>query len=1240
MSIYSDVNIEISHINFSNQIFPEKEVSINTVIKEEVDSLFDLVNGPLFRVSLIKIEDLEYLLTLTFHHIIGDGLSFDIILEELGTLYSAFIENATPILPNPERFSEFAEKTNSFIESREYKPVEDFWLNIYKESVPTIDLKLDFVRPEVRTYNCHRMDFPLDDKIINALKNIGVSNGCSLVTTLLAAFEVFLYKLTNQNDLVVGFPSSGNILYDMRQLVGDCVNLLPLRSKVDPNLSFLNYLKQRNSQLFDAYEHQQVTFGHLLKSFAIARDPSRIPLIPVVFTVDLNRDIENEFSFSGLSHEFKINPRQYATFEIQLHAFRTKNGPSFQWTYNTTLFNQETINQMMITFEKILQKVVEDPSKSISQITFQDFKKDYNEISGISTSYPKSTLHEIFAKRVEIFPCSIALEFNDKKITYRELGKMINQMANYLWFQGLRPGQTVAISLDRSPELIASLFAVLQCGACYIPIDISYPEARLNLMIEDSDATFYIGLDTKRNLPNKVISLSVGEILNAILDFPSEPVNLKVSTKSAAYIIYTSGSTGKPKGVKVAHRNVINLIYSMAKEPGISAKDKIFALTTIAFDAMVMEIYLPLLFGACVVLVDDETRSDGQLLLKKAIKDKITVMWGTPSMWQILLNSGWEIPLNMKALIGGEPVPLHLAHELLSRCSELWNIYGPTETTVCCALTQISVNDNPITIGKPIANTQIYILDPKGIPVNQGEVGEIVIAGDGVSLGYVNRSELTNERFINNPFQSGRKMYLSGDLGKISPNGQLQCLGRIDQQVKVRGYRIELGEIEHVLMSIDGIKSAVVLAETDILIAFIIADFEYSNELDLIRLWRNELASQLPTFMVPDVFHVLDKMPTTINDKIDRKTLLQYKSNFKSKEEYTAPRTEEEKIVATIWKKNLNIENIDIFSNFFEIGGHSIKAVSIMTDIQKQTGKRFPLSSLFQYSTVEKFAKLLKTESEILSNFLVPLKPSGNKTPLFIIHGAGLNILNFAHVINHFDENQPVYGFQGIGPNGYDNWFESIEDMAACYIESIIKINPKGPYAVAGFSFGGIVAFEIARQLREQGKTVSIIALLDTYVDSSYYYASPLQKRVVRYYDHTYRRLDYLTGMLTSWKSLKLRVSSKKEYLQKKYFGLKDNMTEEEGIALKEFIEADSMVKKIVDRYHLKPQNCNVDLFRSKDDDNYKLDSTHLGWKKAALKGITIHNISGNHLGIVAPPNDKVLAKMIQNLLNEKHAYI
>ena len=1241
MCIYSDVNFEVSHNNFSGLKTDEKELAVKTLVKEEVNALFDLVNGPLFKVNLIKIDEFEYLMTLTIHHIVGDGLSIDVILEELGMLYSAFVENKKPTLPDPERFSEYAEKVNSFMESNEYKQLENFWLSVYKESSPTIELPLDQVRPSLRTYNSNRLDFPLDNTITNALKNIGLSAGCSLVTTLLAAFEVFLCKITGQNDLVVGFPSSGNTLYDMRQLVGDCANLLPLRSKISSDITFLEYLKQRNSQLFDAYEYQQVSFGHLLKSLAITRDPSRIPLVPVVLTVDMNRDIESEFSFAGLSHEFKINPREYATFEIQLHIFRTKNGPIFQWSYNTTLFKQETINKMMHTFEDIMNKLINGADNPLSDIIGSHYLADYDALNNTEMPYPDAALTELLKKQAELTPNNIALEFHESKTTYLELHQKVNQLAHYLKAQGIQSGDFIAVSVSRSPELLYTLLAIMQCGAAYLPLDPEYPKGRLEFMLTDSGSKVLLTSKTLfTSLPSWPHILFIEDAMESLNQYDASPLPVTVKPDNAAYILYTSGSTGNPKGVPITHKNLVNLLCSMTLEPGINENDRLLSITTISFDIAGLELYLPLIKGAALILADHETARDGRLLLELVKKGNISFLQATPTTWSMLLDSGWDEPLPLKALCGGEAMPADLAKALTSKCNTVWNVYGPTETTIYSAVKQVKADDTLITIGKPIANTQLYIIDEQGQLMAPGKIGEIAIGGDGLAKGYWNRPELTSEKFIKNSF-SARKddiIYRTGDLGKLLPSNEIECLGRLDQQVKIRGHRIEPGEVEQALLQLDGIKYAVVLANENFLVAHIVPDSSIESAKNQIPLWRETLAARLPVQLIPHDFNLLEKIPTTLNGKIDRKALSQYKANKIL--QYTAPRTEEENIVAAIWKESLDIENIDIFSDFFEMGGHSIKGVKVMVEIEKYTGKRIPLSALFKYSTVEKFAKLLNTGTEIYSDCLVPISPNGNKVPLFIIHGAGLNVLNFINLSKHFDEDQPIYAIQGIKPKGFDRWYESIEAMAAHYIDAIIKVNPKGPYALAGFSFGGIVAFEMTRQLKEQGKKVSLTALLDSYVDSSYYYGNYRRKQLVRYFDVTHRRLDFLKEMLLSWKAFKMRINRKKEYILKRHFGKKDTMTEQEALALKEFIEADRMVKKIVDRYHLKPQNFEVDLFRSKDDINYRLDPTHLGWKKAALGGVTIHNISGNHLDIVAPPNDIVLARLLQDILDEKNENI
>ncbi|MBB4802526.1 amino acid adenylation domain-containing protein [Flavobacterium nitrogenifigens] len=1238
MCIYSDYNVKVSKNDLSGVASNEKESAIDKHIREQVSDLFDLVNGPLFRVNLLKIDEFETIATLTIHHIVGDGLSIDIILEELGVLYSAYIENKEFDLPAPEKFSEFAEKINSLMESSDCKPLEDFWIDIYKESVPTIELPLDFVRPSLRTYNSSRLDFSFDDDIISELKDIGIKSRSSLVTTLLAAFEIFLCKLTGQNDLVVGFPSSGNTLYGMKQLIGDCVNLLPLRSKINSDISFLDYLKQRNTQLFDAYEHQQVTFGHLLKSFAIARDPSRIPLVPVILTVDLSRTIEDDFSYTGLNHSFKPNPREYGTFEIQLHIFRAKSGPSFQWTYNTTLFKPETITKMMASFEEIIKEVIASPTSPLSEIVGGNYLADYTTLNSTEMAYPDVTLTELLRKQAEITPTKTAVEFHDIKTTYKELHEKVNQMAHYLKDQGVQSGDFIAVSFPRSPELVYALLAIMQCGAAYLPLDPDYPKERLEFMLTDSNARVLLTTKTLfAALPSWPQTLFIEDAVEALDQYSTLPLPFMVNSENNAYILYTSGSTGNPKGVPITHKNLVNFLCSMSLEPGIDENDRLLSITTISFDIAGLELYLPLMKGATLILADHETARDGRLLLDLVKKEKINFLQATPTTWSMLLDSGWSEKMPLKALCGGEAMPADLANELLSKCDSLWNVYGPTETTIWSSVKQIKAEDKLITIGKPIGNTQIYLIDNQGQLVAPGNIGEIVIGGDGVAKGYWNRPELSAEKFIPNKFSDKNEdiMYRTGDLGKLLSNNEIECLGRLDQQVKIRGHRIEPGEVEQALLLLGGIKTAVVLADENFLIAHIVPESSIEEAEAQIPTWREALTTRLPAQLIPHDFNIIEKIPTTLNGKIDRKELGKYKANKKII--YTAPRTEEENIVATIWKESLNLENIDIFSDFFEMGGHSIKGVKVMIEIEKHTGIRIPLSSLFKYSTVEKFAKLLNTGTEIYSDCLVPIKPAGNKVPLFIIHGAGLNVLNFMNLSKHFDEDQPIYGIQGTKPKGFDGWYESIEAMASHYIDAIIKVNPKGPYALAGFSFGGIVAFEMTRQLKERGKEVSLTGLLDSYLDSSYYYGSYRRKQLVRYFDLTHKRIDFLKEMLLSWKAFKMRINGKREYILQRHFGKKVEMTEQEELALQQFIEADRMVKKIVDLYHLKPQNFRVDLFRSKDDDNYKLDPTHLGWKKAALGGVTIHNISGNHLNIVAPPNDKVLARLLQDILDENH---
>jgi amino acid adenylation domain-containing protein len=963
MSILKKLHLEVNTQDLSNIEKKSQIDAFENYTKEEALYVFDLVNGPLIRVSLIKFSDIKHSLIINIHHIICDGWSVGIILEELGIIYSALVKNKTPLLPESIPFSDYAEEEQLLANSNEYNEIEKYWFTLYEQSVPVVNLPTDNPRPSLRTYESERLDFVLDSQLVASIKKIGLSASTSLITTILAGFEVFLCQLTGQNDIVVGVPAAGQPVTGMNCLIGHCVNLLPLRSNPESNISFIDYLNKRKIELFDAYDNQQLSFGHLLQKLNVARDPSRIPLVPVAFNMGLG--LTDGVVFANLDFKIIDIGHSFNTFEIFLNASGTEKNLVLEWSFNKILFKQETITQMMASFEQVLQKIVEDPSKTLEQITYQDFSSTYNELNATLANYPNVTLHDLFIIQTQKTPNNIALEFNDAKITYYELIKTVNQLSHYLKAQGVQSGDFIAVSLPRSPELLYTLLAIVQCGGAYLPLDPKYPNERLEFMLKDSDTKVLITsklADT--SLPNWSHTLFIEEAMSTLEQHPISQLTTTVTPDDLAYILYTSGSTGNPKGVPITHKNLVNFLCSMALEPGINENDRALAITTISFDIAGLELYLPLIKGATLVLTDEETARDGRLLLDLIKKEDINFLQATPTTWLMLLDSGWSSPLPIKALCGGEPMPADLAKELIAKCETLWNMYGPTETTIWSSIKQIKAEDNIITIGKPIANTQFYILDEQGQLVAPGKIGEIAIGGDGVAKGYWNRAELTAEKFIENKFSNvmDDTIYLTGDLGKLLLNKEIVCLGRLDQQVKIRGHRIEPGEVEQALISLDGIKQAVVLANENFLIAHIIPDSNIENAEIQIPLWRSILSSQLPSHLIPNAFNILAEFPTTLNGKIDRKALSHQELSNNKKLEYTAPRTSEEKLVAEIWKENLKKERIDIFSNFFEMGGHSIMAIKIVVKIQKKTGMRIPLSAAFQNPTIEKFAKLLNIE--------------------------------------------------------------------------------------------------------------------------------------------------------------------------------------------------------------------------------------------------------------------------------------
>lgn len=1246
--VYKELPLAIDYKDLSAQTADEQQAFIKNHNTQNVQIPLDLVKGPLFKTSLFKLSEQEHLLTFMAHHVVCDGWSIGIMMQDLSKLYSAYTKNEIISLPAAPLFSDYALEQSALQKSEEYKETEQYWLNQFKGSDHFLNLPVDYPRPALRTYKSHREDLVMDGALATGIKKLGKSTGSSFVTTLLAAFEVYLQKLTGQDEIIIALPAAGQSATDNYRLVGHCVNLLALRSYPKGELSFKDYLKERRTVILDAYDHQLYAFGSLLKKLNIPRDPSRIPLVPVMFNIDMGLD--DDVAFYGLQHKLISNPREYENFEIFLNIAGHEESPTLEWSYNTQLFNPSTIKRMMEGFEFLLKELVNCPEILIGNIpTLNADELNLLLKAWNNTKYPYQkhmSLHQLISERASAIPDKAAITFGGQKSTYKVLNEQANQLASILIKNGVKKGDRVAFSIDRSAEMVTSILAIMKTGAVYVPLDPQFPLNRINYMLADSEAVLLLSSKKyKGRYESSAKELLIEDEWKNLQNYPVTDPEVAVSGDDLVYILYTSGSTGMPKGVQIAHHNLVNFLISMQREPGITADDKLLAVTTISFDIAGLELFLPLLTGAEIVLADTEASKDGRTLLDIIKKEKVTVMQATPYTWRIMLEAGWNKSTPIKVICGGEALPMELAHRLINCSSSLWNVYGPTETTVWSTLKQLKEQDKVISIGRPINNTSIYILDKFLNPLAPGIAGEIYIGGDGVAKGYLNRPELTEEKFINNPFseQAGEKMYRTGDLGKFMPNGEIECLGRIDAQIKIRGYRIETGEIEFHLAKEADIKEAVVIARpdkqgVDKLVAFIVAEYgnETVNAASQAQNWKDTLRKSVPDYMVPDSFIIVPAMPLTPNGKIDKKALAKYgAAEVEETNTYLAPRTDIEKLVADIWIECLGIEKVGVHDNFFELGGHSLIAVQVMTRIEKETGKRLPLAALFETSTVEKLAQLLELGARSITwDSLVPIKPQGKKMPLYMVHGAGLNVLLFNTLAMNMDAEQPVYGLQAKGLNGVDAPLTRIEDIAAHYISEIIAQNPSGPYALAGYSFGGIIAFEMARQLEALGKEVKMLAMFDTYAYRSPHFDKPLIKFYKRsrffkdkvlYAFKLENGLEGITDRIRSVKRKGIRIYWKlrygKEQKQTGFFGYSNIIDQTNEYAEK--------------HYQLKPYNITVEVFRAEKRTFYMDDFEHLGWKVYALNGVNIHPIPGEHNTIFKAPNDKVFAQVLQKCLDD-----
>lgn len=966
LCINDSLELKITTADWSSLAEADREAQIAQRRQQAVQEPFDLEHGPLVRVELYCLQPEEHFAIVTAHHIICDGWSWAVLMNDLGQLYSAYKAGTTPDLEPVDRFSDYAQQLIDQADSPEAQQAEQYWLNLFADAVPIVDFPTDRPRPPLRSFNSAREDYDLSPQLVADLKQLGKGMGCSFMSTLLAGFEVWMARLTQQADVVVGVLAAGQAASGLYNLVGHCVSLLPMRSRVEGQQSFRDYLASRKSTILDAYDHQQFTYGSLVQKLRIPRDPSRIPLAPILLNIDQGLD-SSKLPFDGLTVDFFSNPRAYENFELFVNATELNGQLTLECQYNTNLFDGQTIRQRMAELETLLAAIVAQPDRPVGTLALLPASEwqQLQRWNQTQADYPsQACIQELIAQQAAATPEAIAVRYETQSLTYRDLDQRANQLAHFLQAQGVSPDTLVGISLERSPDLLVAMLGVLKAGGAYVPLDPSYPIDRLAYMIEDAQLKLLL---THSSVVDQVPSGSVSAICldrdwpTTIAPQPTEAPMVALTPDHLAYVIYTSGSTGKPKGVQVPHRGVVNFLHTMAHQPGITAEDVLLSVTTLSFDIAVLELLLPLTVGATTVLVSRATAMNGEALLHTLEQSQATIMQATPATWRLLLASGWTSSPKLKILCGGEALTAPLAQELTQRVKAVWNMYGPTETTIWSTCCPIAPDFAQVSIGRPIANTQLYLLDENQQPVPIGVPGELYIGGAGVVRGYWNRPDLTAERFIADPFSGDptARLYRTGDLARFLPDGNLEYLQRIDNQVKVRGFRIELGEIEATMLQAPGVKEAVVSVREEssgekTLVGYLVPSADSS---DLVANLRQFLKGKLPDYMVPNAFMTLDALPLTPNGKVDRKALPKPEATRRDLlESYVAPQTLVEQTIAEIWASVLSLDRVGIHDNFFELGGYSLLAIQIVSRLRQALQVEIPLPSLFELPTVAELA--------------------------------------------------------------------------------------------------------------------------------------------------------------------------------------------------------------------------------------------------------------------------------------------
>jgi amino acid adenylation domain-containing protein len=1218
---------------------------------------FNIATDPLLRVALYRIAEQRYLLCTSMHHLVTDAWSLGLLVGDLLRFYDDFIAGRVPVpAAEPLSYIDYAQWQRRHFNDDYLRAQLDFWKGQLQGASP-VELPSDRRRALRRTWAGAHMPLALSNDLLDTLTALAASHGTTLFMLMLAAFEVLLYRYTGRTDLVVGIPVANRNWRAAESLMGSLVNTLALRLRFEEGATFTQLLQQVRTAALDAYANQDLPFERLVSEMEVERKPGESPIVSVMF------DFQNAPMPGRAEREPRMSPvvlsRGASQFDLSLLVLDTDLGRTAGIEYNTELFDAATIKRLAAHYHSILESISVRPADPIARIPMltRTERLQLLALAGPAgakpiPASPPEAVHSAFEAQAMRSPQAAAVADENGVLSYEELDRMAGLLAAELRALGAAPGARVAVYLNRNRQMIIALLATLKTGAAYVPLDPSYPADRTQFVLADSEPRVVL---TERELmsalPQPLAMTCVclddsGRVSRAARASQLLPVS--AGERDAAYVIYTSGSTGRPKGVEISVGALANFLRSMRHTPGIAESDRLLSVTTIAFDIAGLELWLPLTSGACVHLATSATAADGRALLEQMQKRRPTIMQATPSTWTMLIEAGWNGDGQLKILCGGEALSADLARELLARGASVWNMYGPTETTIWSAVHCVTDGDTPpIPIGRAIDQTSIYILDGQGELMPMGVPGEIYIGGAGVANGYFRRPDLTRERFVADPFAADKdaRLYRTGDAGRMRANGSIECHGRLDNQIKLRGFRIEPGEIEAVLDQLDRVQGSMVVAHADpfghhyLVAYYVTAD---GAPLPVPQL-QEPLARRLPAYMVPGVFVALPSFPRTPNGKIDRNRLPAPDLAGAVADEYVAPRDDLERALAAIWTDVIGAPRPGIRDSFFRLGGHSLLAVRMFARIEKQFTVALPLSILHDRATIEYLADTLRpycpggapspTHISLAADrfsFLVPIQRHGQRPRLFCVHGAGGNVLNLSSIARHLGSDRPFVGLQAQGTDGVRRPLESVDAMAKEYIKEIRGLQPSGPYYLSGYCGGGIIAFEMARQLCEAGERVALLTLIDCYRPGPVM-NEPRLRRWKR--GALAGGWSYLRSLVAA--RIRRNYASAESWLRVSYYRLKGQTIPYE---LRD-VWLTRMFLRAAARYRPAEYRGPLTLLRAADVEPALLSvGPEMGWAGLAPAGIHTFDIPGNHHTITDEPNVAILAARLKLCLEAAEA--